>query len=523
VAGSFQRTGAVYRPYIARWNANDGWRSLGPDLDGPVHALATDGSSLYLAGEFTRAGSQTLNGVARWPGGSSYLSLGAGMNGGVWSLSYAGGVLYAGGSFSTANGQPAANVAQWNGGPWSPLGSGTDAQVRALAATSSEVFAGGAFTRSGDKTAAHLGRFSTSNLVSACAFEQGWNLVSVPYLTANGGLMTPATWHPNVGSALFGYDPSAGYVTSPTLDNGSAYWAFYGNRAVESVDGGLVPVANRTIPVTAGWNLIGGFDGPIDVSDLSPSSLVGSPLYGFEGLYRPADVLQPCKGYWLFATGDGSLSVSASNQTAQPLAKTAEASVWDRLQVRTETGLIHTLLLAPAGTDVDWFKAPPLSPARAFDVRFDSDRTAAALGQAHQVDISGTTGPVTLTATRALWAEIDGARTLLEPGAPITLDAAPSALRILAADTPERFGFAGLYPNPSSTSAHVRFELNEDAQVQLDVFDVLGRRVARLADAPYEAGLHEVAFPSARLTAGTYLLRLTAGPRVAVQRAVVAR
>jgi hypothetical protein len=59
--------------------------------------------------------------------------------------------------------------------------------------------------------------------------------------------------------------------------------------------------------------------------------------------------------------------------------------------------------------------------------------------------------------------------------------------------------------------------------VRLQVFDLLGRRVATLADGEKPAGRHEVSWRSAGLASGTYFVRLTAGPEAQTQKIQLVR
>jgi hypothetical protein len=65
------------------------------------------------------------------------------------------------------------------------------------------------------------------------------------------------------------------------------------------------------------------------------------------------------------------------------------------------------------------------------------------------------------------------------------------------------------YPNPLTHGATVRYDLPEAGEVTLTVHDMLGRRVATLADGHRSAGTHHAAFHARGLPPGTYLLRLT--------------
>ena len=78
-------------------------------------------------------------------------------------------------------------------------------------------------------------------------------------------------------------------------------------------------------------------------------------------------------------------------------------------------------------------------------------------------------------------------------------------------------------PNPFSGSTRVSYELREATDVTLAVYDLLGRRVAVLADGPVVAGTHTATFEARGLASGTYLVRLQAGDAVASIPVVIAR
>lgn len=84
----------------------------------------------------------------------------------------------------------------------------------------------------------------------------------------------------------------------------------------------------------------------------------------------------------------------------------------------------------------------------------------------------------------------------------------------VAKGTPEggpswAFALGSAYPNPTRTAATVPFEVPEAADVQIGVYDLLGRRVAVLADERFEPGRHAVTFDANHLATGVYLLRAT--------------
>jgi hypothetical protein len=77
------------------------------------------------------------------------------------------------------------------------------------------------------------------------------------------------------------------------------------------------------------------------------------------------------------------------------------------------------------------------------------------------------------------------------------------------ADLPGKSALLPNVPNPFNPTTMVRFELHERQHIQVDVFDVSGRRVAALFEGWAEAGRHQVLFEGHALASGVYLVRLS--------------
>lgn len=77
--------------------------------------------------------------------------------------------------------------------------------------------------------------------------------------------------------------------------------------------------------------------------------------------------------------------------------------------------------------------------------------------------------------------------------------------------TPERFQLSQNYPNPFNPSTTIDFALPEDASVTLEVYNILGQKVANLLDhANMDAGDQSVTFEAGNLPSGVYFYRLVA-------------
>ena len=70
------------------------------------------------------------------------------------------------------------------------------------------------------------------------------------------------------------------------------------------------------------------------------------------------------------------------------------------------------------------------------------------------------------------------------------------------------------YPNPFNPSTSLAFLLDEESQVRLEVYNLLGRQVATLATGRYPAGRHVVQWDARGAASGVYFYRIQAGSHV---------
>ncbi len=74
------------------------------------------------------------------------------------------------------------------------------------------------------------------------------------------------------------------------------------------------------------------------------------------------------------------------------------------------------------------------------------------------------------------------------------------------------------YPNPFNPSTTIAFDLPREADIELKVFDVIGREVATLVKTRMKAGKHEALFDGNSLSSGIYFCRLAAEGHVMTQK-----
>ncbi|MEM1095615.1 MAG: glycoside hydrolase family 2 TIM barrel-domain containing protein [Bacteroidota bacterium] len=85
------------------------------------------------------------------------------------------------------------------------------------------------------------------------------------------------------------------------------------------------------------------------------------------------------------------------------------------------------------------------------------------------------------------------------------------------------FGLEVPFPNPTATSATLRYQLPRASEASVTVYDLLGRAVATLAEGHHAPGTHTARLDATTLAPGLYLVRLRTPQHQQVQRLLVAR
>jgi hypothetical protein len=83
---------------------------------------------------------------------------------------------------------------------------------------------------------------------------------------------------------------------------------------------------------------------------------------------------------------------------------------------------------------------------------------------------------------------------------------------------PREFVLQQNYPNPFNPSTVISFSTPEKGRVRLNIYNVLGQKIARLLDEDRNAGNHKVIFEAGDLPVGIYLYKLEAADKVEVRK-----
>jgi len=172
--------GNVTMNRLARWSTiTKSWSTVNNGVNNVVYALAVTGTDLYVGGAFNRAcgnsacnsGNFIMNRVGKYATTTgNWSALGSGVNSNVHALAFQGSMLYVGGHFNQVCGTNDCSlnilivnhIAAWSTATnlWSALGNGVDDDVNAIGVSSVGIFVGGAFTRICSNSACNAGLMS---------------------------------------------------------------------------------------------------------------------------------------------------------------------------------------------------------------------------------------------------------------------------------------------------------------------------------------------------------------------------
>jgi len=144
--------------------------------------------------------------------------------------------------------------------------------------------------------------------------QSGWNMVSVPLVMQD--MLTSQVFPGAV--AVYTWNPSTKSYEAPAyIEPEKAYWVAVTVETPRPWHG--VPVSAWDSPIAAGWNMMGSVYStePAAVESLGdepPESILRNAIYRWDPLsksYEPATAIERGIGYWLAATQDCELVMTA--------------------------------------------------------------------------------------------------------------------------------------------------------------------------------------------------------------------
>ena len=88
---------------------------------------------------------------------------------------------------------------------------------------------------------------------------------------------------------------------------------------------------------------------------------------------------------------------------------------------------------------------------------------------------------------------------------------------------PGVFGIQSVYPNPFNDAARITFELPQQSEVRLALYEPGGREISRLASGVFNAGVYNVMLDGSKIASGIYFVRLEAGKQAAWRKVALVK
>lgn len=362
------------------------------------------------------------------------------------------------------------------------------------------------------------------NFGLAVNIVDGWNMVSVPGINPNGQGVN--TWWQGRDPVASVYKLQGGYVPVMSTTPGEGYFLKHtGNRTYNTGDEwpgvGIQIVPNNPITASAGWNLIGGYENQLSVTNLTttPPGLISGQVYTFAGTYKIATHIEPGRGYLIYLTNAGQINfpgvlVKDNSHNAEHC-----KDQWGKLTFTDNSLKQFSLYLVNDNTDLNYYALPPVPPDGMFDVRFRSDRMAENITGGTQIILMrGIEYPVKVKVDNMNISLNDEfgkiINTYLKAGEEISItEESVDKIFIISGNslTTQEYFLEQNYPNPFNQNTIIRWQTPVSGRQIIKVFDVLGKEVATLVDQYYETGKHEVTFNAKDLASGVYIYKIQSG------------
>jgi N-acetylneuraminic acid mutarotase len=563
VGGYFTSAGGVSANYVARFNTQTNtWSSLGTGssngVNSYVNALAVVGNEVVVGGWFTLAGGVSANRVARFnTQTNTWSTLGTGssngVNSNVYALAVVGNEVVVGGIFTSAGGVSANCVARFNTqtNTWSSLGTGSSngvsGRVDALAVVGNEVVVGGSFIVVGGISTPvnNIARFNTqtntwsslgtgssngvsgviSVTVTALAVVGNEVVVGGSFTSAGGIASTfiaryfPPTTNPSVthtisADALYHFPPTAVSIFFTGVSG-------TGTCTVQRFDAPASNISFTGTPplFTSQYRFVITASGFTFTSAELRFNRTQIPNAGITNAGTVSVFRRPTPG-----TGAFSILTNAFNPSFPDEVRATTTAFGEFILGSNDNSLPVELVAFTArntaeGVQLTWRTASEQNNA-GFEVQRRSEK-------ASEWQVLGFVRGAGTTAEAQSYTFLDKSASgkVQYRLKQIDFDGQFEYSNVIEVDAglPKQFALEQNYPNPFNPSTTIRYQLPVASEVKLEVYDVLGKKIATLVNERQSAGSYQVVWNASGLSSGTYFYRLQAGTFVETKKMIMVK
>jgi hypothetical protein len=88
---------------------------------------------------------------------------------------------------------------------------------------------------------------------------------------------------------------------------------------------------------------------------------------------------------------------------------------------------------------------------------------------------------------------------------------------------PTAYSLSQNYPNPFNATTTIKYQLPVDSDVELEIYNLFGQKVATLVDSRQQAGYRSVIWDASEVSSGIYFYRLRAGDFTETKRMMLVK
>ncbi len=383
--------------------------------------------------------------------------------------------------------------------------------------------------------------------------KKGWNFLSLPVKPVNNAYNVV---YPHAMNKPYNFSLSQ-WQDNTTLTPGIGYLVKYSDEVDTKFAGSYIGEISKqtgySVLLYPGWNTIGALTVPSSVYDIEFDAYLNYPLpdrtftkrFGVWGYktnrgYEEVTTLEPGLGYWLKVgvendplssdMAHGYYKITAPEIPGGRIVSEADyyAEKYDvynnssklvlRDNIQSE-GKVY--LTSNKNVDVASFEMPPTPPEGFFDIRFSNNANVSkenvsfvsVQGVAYPLSVSIENADAEYTLRDAVTNEYLGT---IAKGSMNTIEISAlrgNSIKVVRTETAPVAGFSMFaYPNPADVEGHVNFTLPESNNVTVKLYDVVGNEVSTIVNGVYYgAGEYTIPFNVNELSAGKYIVKVTAG------------
>jgi hypothetical protein len=103
------------------------------------------------------------------------------------------------------------------------------------------------------------------------------------------------------------------------------------------------------------------------------------------------------------------------------------------------------------------------------------------------------------------------------------VNAVVTAVSTPATKLPTKYELSNNYPNPFNPGTIISFNLPMSSHVRLEIYNILGQKVAELVNKQMDAGSYNITFNAGNLSSGVYLYRLEANNFTSTKKMILTK